>query len=185
MGYFSSWDMGIAGHGARHAGHGQCFLLVLGSALLWEDGNSPTCVCGGRVWPSFVVFLGLGEKNQLLLAGVELDIWQRAPLYTVKPPEGQGQSRLQTGGREAGAANAKQKLPMFLPAHLLVQRSVELSVEELCFALMFSGIPSSTWWSELCADLPCLARTSPDAHKTCVLQLLKCVPRGFGWLWEV
>lgn len=139
----------------------------MGSACLW----SWEVLCFGRMeivqlvlrWEglasSFVVFLGLGEKKQLLLAGMELDIWQITPLYTVKPLEGQGQSSLQTGGREAGAANAEQKLSMFLPAHLLVQRSVELSAQELYSVLMFSGIPSSTRWSELCADLPFLART--------------------------
>lgn len=60
MGYFSSWDMRIAGHGARHPGHGQRLPLVLGSALLWEDGNSPTRSAVGGFGIFFCSLFGTG-----------------------------------------------------------------------------------------------------------------------------
>lgn len=126
MGYFSSWDVGIVAvePGTRHA---QC-CVVIASPWSWEvlcfggiDGNGPTPEEGGFGLFFCSLLVGLGERKQLLLAAVKLDIWQITPIYTVKNPKGQGQSSLQTGGRETGAANAEHCV--FLPGHLLVQRS--------------------------------------------------------------
>lgn len=47
---------------------------------------------------AFSSLLGLGERKQLLLAAVKLEIWQITPIYPVKNPKGQGQSVLQAGG---------------------------------------------------------------------------------------
>lgn len=69
------------------------------------------------------LLVGLGEKKQLLLAAMKLGIWQITPIYTVKNPKGQWQSSLQMGGRETGDANAEQPHCVFLPGHLLIQRS--------------------------------------------------------------